>query len=381
MHHTPKQPFNVVIAGGGVAGLEGALALRELAGDRVMITMLAPQSEFVYRPLRVREPFAGAEARHYSLADIARDIGIELRRDAFTSLDARRRVVHTQSGDELSYDALLLALGARLHPRFKHATTLDDSRLDEQLHGLIQDIEGGYTHKVAFIAPAQMSWPLPLYELALMTAQRAFDMYADTSVTLVTSEHAPLEVFGNEASVAVRSMLEENNILLITSTHCETPAPGQISLHPSGQSLYVERIVALPELYGPSTPGVPKNESHGFIPIDAYGQVTGLERVFAAGDATTFAVKHGGVAAQQADVAAESIAALAGAPVEPRKLHPVIHGMLLGGRRPLYLSADLTGGHGSNSQVSDTPTWSPVTKIAARYLAPYLEARDRLAVR
>jgi sulfide:quinone oxidoreductase len=381
MSRPSKQPFKVLIAGGGVAGLEGALALRELAGDRIRTTMLAPEPEFVYRPLRVREPFARGEARRYALDDIAADIGIELRHDAFASLDAKRGTVHTQSGDELAYDALLLALGARLRPRFRHATTLDDSRLDEQLHGLIQDIEGGYTHKVAFIAPAQMSWPLPLYELALMTARRAWEMNVDLSVTLVTPEDAPLEVFGSEASAAVRSLLERNGILLITSMHCDAPAAGQISLDPGGRSLHINRIVALPELYGPSTPGVPKDGSHGFIPVDAYGRVRGLEGVFAAGDATTFAVKHGGVAAQQADVAAESIAALAGAPIEPRKLHPVIHGMLLGGRQPLYLSAELTGGEGSNSQVSDTPTWSPGTKIAAKYLAPYLESRDRLPVR
>ena len=76
-------------------------------------------------------------------------------------------------GEQLPYDALLLALGARARPRFKYALTLDDRHLDEQLHGLIQDVEGGYIHKLAFIVPSQMPWPLPMYELALMTARRA----------------------------------------------------------------------------------------------------------------------------------------------------------------------------------------------------------------
>jgi sulfide:quinone oxidoreductase len=104
-----------------------------------------------------------------------------------------------------------------------------------------------------------------------------------------------------------------------------------------------------------------------------------LERVYAAGDATDFAVKHGGIAAQQADTAAESIAALAGAPVEPSPFHPVIHGILLGSDRPLFLRAHVTGGHGSSSEISERPTWSPPTKIAARYLAPYLNSRERAA--
>jgi sulfide:quinone oxidoreductase len=381
MNANEHQPCRVLIAGGGVAALEAALALHDLAGDRVSTTLLAPEPEFVYRPMRVREPFAHSGARHYPLEDIARDIGAELKQDAFKRLDPVARVVHTEAGEQLAYDALILALGARPHPGFSHALTLDDRRLDEQLHGLIQDVEGGYTHKLAFIAPSQMPWPLPLYELALMTARRAWDMNEDVSITLVTPEDAPLAIFGSAVSEAVQGLLIEHGILVIPSAHCETPGAGEVAIHPGSRSLHVDRVIALPELFGPSTPGVPKRDGHGFIPIDVHCAVPGLERVYAAGDATDFAVKHGGVAAQQADVAAEAIAALAGAPVEATKFHPVIHGILLGGNRPLYLSAHITGGHGSSSEVGEEPTWSPATKIAAKYLAPYLESRDRAALR
>ena len=370
-----------MIAGGGVAGLEASLALRDLAGDRIAATMLAPEPEFVYRPLRVREPFAGPSTRRYPLEEIARDIGVEFRQDAFKWLDPAQCTVHTDAGEQLTYDALLLALGARLHPRFKHALMLDDRRLDEQLHGLLQDVEAGYIHKLAFIAPSQMPWPLPLYELALMTARRAYDMNEELSVTIVTPEDAPLAVFGSAVSQALGRLLRDNGILVISSTHAETREAGQVALHPGGHSLYVDRILALPELFGPSSPGVPKRDRHGFIPIDVHCRVPGLDGVFAAGDATDFAVKHGGVASQQADVAAEGIAALAGAPVEPSKFHPEIHGILLGADKPLYLSAHITGGHGSSSEVSDQPTWSPAAKIAAKYLAPYLDSRDRAALR
>ncbi len=381
MSSTDQQPFKVVIVGGGVAGLEASLALRDLAGDRVAITMVAREPEFVYRPLRVREPFAEPAARHYPLDEIARDIGIDLKRDEFKWLDPAGRVVHTATGEQLRYDALLLALGAHPSERFRHAITLDDRRLDEQLHGVIQDVEAGLVHKLAFISPGQMAWPLPLYELALMSARRAYDMNEDISVTIVTPEDGPLAVFGRAVSEAVERVLEENGILIISSTHCETPRRGEVALHPAGYSLHVDRVIALPELFGPSTPGVPKRDGHGFITVDAHCRVLGLEGVYAAGDVTQFPVKHGGMAAQQADVAAESIAALAGAPVRPSKFHPVIHGILLGADRPLYLSAHVTGGHGSTSEVSEEPTWSPGTKIDAKYLAPYLESRDRAAVR
>jgi sulfide:quinone oxidoreductase len=377
----PRSPFNVLIAGGGVAALEAALALRELAGGRVSTKLLAPEPEFVYRPMRVREPFAYPEAQRYSLEGIAGDIGVELVPDSFKRLDAKQSVVYTEGGATIRYEALLLAIGARLSAAFPHALTIDDRRLDEQYHGLIQDVEGGYTHSIAFVVPTPMAWPLPIYELALMTAARAYDMNVDVSITIATPEDAPLAVFGGAVSEAIQRLLEEHDILTLTSAHVGVPEQGKVSVHPGSRMLHVDRVVALPQLSGPATPGLATDTTGGFIPIGPLCRVQGQDRVYAAGDATDFAVKHGGVAAQQADVAAETIAAHAGAPVHAHKFHPVIHGMLLGGKKPLYLSAHLTGGHGSSSEVSDSPTWSPPTKIVAKYLGPYLESRDRAAAR
>jgi sulfide:quinone oxidoreductase len=331
--------------------------------------------------MTVREPFAYSAARRYPLDEIGREAGAEVVRDSFKWLDPDAHVVHTECGEALGYDALLLATGAIAQPRFRHALTLDDARLDEQLHGLIQDVEGGYVHKLAFIAPTPMPWPLPIYELALMTAERAYDMGVDVSITLATPEDAPLAIFGRRVSDSVGRLLSDRGILMIPSARCETPERGQVAIYPGARRLLVDRIIALPQLFGPSVPGVPVTARGGFIPIDTGCRVRGLDRVWAAGDATDFAVKHGGVASQQADTAAEAIAALAGAPVEPKPFHPTIHGVLLGGPKPLYLSAHLTGGHGSSSEISVTPTWSPSSKIAARYLAPYLESRDSAAAR
>ncbi len=367
--------FKVVIAGGGIAGLEAVLALRALAGPDLQITMLAADPEFVHRPMRVEEPFAGPLAHHYQLSELAADIGFTLVRGALTEIDAAQRLLIADGGEPLPYDALLLALGARPRPAFAHALTLNDRELDEQMRGVVQDVEGGYARRLAFIAPPRMPWPLPLYELALMTAHRGWEMGEEVSVSVVTPERSPLELFGAAASLAVAEHLREAGIEVFTATTCETPHANEVLLHGAGRTLSVDRVVAMPELFGPQITGLPQLAEHGFIPVDAECRVSGLERVFAAGDATDSSVKFGGFAARQADLAARAIAALAGITVEPESSRPLIHGTLLGGRHPLHLVADLSGAPDALSAASEEPSWTPAGKVSARYLAPYLERR------
>jgi sulfide:quinone oxidoreductase len=373
---THLEKLRVIVAGGGVAALETTLALSELAPEQTEVSVIAPNEEFFYRPLSVREPFAYGSARRYPLAPILSNAGAQLLVDKLAWVDPEQRIAHTESGAPVVYDVLVLALGAKATPRYKHAITIDDRRMDEILHGVIQDIEGGYLKSLAFVAPGRMAWPLPLYELALMTAGRAYDTNLDLDVTIVTPEDSPLAIFGQNASSAVAELLQRAKIQTIHSAYAEVPRSGEVVINPGDRRLQVDRVIALPELYGPSVRGIPLSE-HGFLRVDPYGRVLDIEHVYAAGDATEFPVKHGGVGSQQADVVAETIAALAGAPVSAEPFHPVIRGMLLTGDKPLYLTARITGGHGFSSEVTDTPTWNPPSKVASKYLAPYLDAQDR----
>ncbi len=374
--HGSHPRLRVVIVGGGVAALETALALGQLAPEQITTTVIAPNDEFAYRPMTVREPFAYAPARRYPLQRIASDAGAELLAGELAYVEPDARTIHTKAGEAIEYDALVLALGARAVPRYQHAITIDDRCMDETLHGLIQDIEGGYIDSVAFLAPGRMAWPLPLYELALMTAGRAYDMNIKLSTTIITPEDSPLAIFGPTVSNTIAQRLDRANIKTINSAYAEVPSSGEVVINPGDRHLHVNRVIALPELYGPAVRGIPLGE-HGFIRVDPYGRVRDVKDIYAAGDAIDFPVKHGGIGSQQADVAAQSIAALAGASVTPEAFNPVIHGMLLTDDKPLYLTAKITGGQGFSSQMTDTPTWSPPRKIAARYLAPYLDTLDR----
>ncbi|MGH2882059.1 MAG: NAD(P)/FAD-dependent oxidoreductase, partial [Solirubrobacteraceae bacterium] len=331
---TPSRPQQVLVAGGGVAGLEAVLALRDLAGDRVELTLLSPDTEFVYRPMAVAEPFGRGHADRHPLADIATDVHAELIRGALAEVDPVGRTALTSTGRSLAYDALLVAVGAGSEPAFRRVLTWTPETDAELFGGLLRDLDEGYVKRVAFVVPPGVAWALPAYELALMTAWQAWGMgHDDVKVTVYTPEDAPLGLFGTRATAAVRHDLEEAGVEAETGAYVtEDPlAPGQFILHPGERPLDAERVVALPRAAGPHLRGLPWN-ARGFVPTDLYGRVPDVEAVWAAGDAIAFPVKQGGLASQQADAAAESIAAYAGADVEPRPFRPVLRGMMLTGR-------------------------------------------------
>ncbi|MDX6540243.1 MAG: sulfide:quinone oxidoreductase [Gaiellales bacterium] len=367
---TPKT--RVVIAGGGVAALEAVIALRKLAGHMVGITMVAPDDHFVYQPLSVGDPFALGPAKRYPLARVAEDLDITLQEGSLAAVDHEARTIRSSDGGELSYDALLVAVGAGREPAYEHALTFRGQEDGERAHGLVQDLEGGYGKRIVFVVPPGTAWSLPLYELALMTAGRAREMsIADAEISIVTPEETPLAVFGVQASADVAKLLDEAGVTLKAGVHAEVERSGEVKLRPSGETLSCDRIVALPRIVARRIDGLPAGEN-GFIPIDEHARVPGTEQVWAAGDGTTFPVKQGGIACQQADAAAQDIAQRAGADVVAEPFRPVLRGQLMTGSEPHFMRHHLEGGHGEDSEVSTHNLWRPPSKIAGVYLAPYL---------
>ncbi len=336
------------------------------------MTLLAPNGEFSLRALSVKEPFAMGKAQRHQLRHIARDADAKWVQDSLSSVDVDRQEILTTDGDTLPFDALLVAIGGRITPAFEHVLSYRDAEADEMFGGIIQDIEGGYSKSVAFIAPEGPVWPLPLYELALMTAERALSQDMNVGLSIITPEPTPLASFGRAASEAVTKLLNKARITVYTEARAQVPAAKQLLLQPSGIELHPDRMISMPRITGRGIGGLPRADD-GFMPIDDHCGVPGTDgRVYAAGDVTAFPVKHGGLGAQQADTAAAAIAARAGATVEATPYRPVIHGMLLTGHEPLYLSARIVGGQSFESEVSTEPLWQPVEKVDAEELGAYL---------
>jgi sulfide:quinone oxidoreductase len=365
--------LRVVIAGGGVAGLEAMLAIRDLGGDRVDVELLSPEHHFWYRPLSVAEPFGLAHAHRFELAGLAAAAGAAFTPGALVSVDPDRRVAHMSRGVDLEYDALVVACGTKAIPALDAALTFRGPSDVERIQALLAELEAGAVRRVVFALPAGAAWPLPLYELALLTATHLDDRrITNAELALVTPEPAPLALLGPSGSEAVAALLAERLVRVHVNDRPERFADGRLQLA-SGVALEADRVVALARLEGHRVEGIP-HDRDGFVATRHDGLVEGLDHVYAAGDITRFGVRQGGIAAQQADVVAGTIAARAGADAESPVFEPVLRTLLLTGGQPLYLSAEL-GGDDPDWEVSTEPLWSPPSKIVGRYLAPFLAAR------
>ena len=360
---------HVVIAGGGIGALEGLLALQKLAADPLRISVLTATRHLTYRALSVAEPFGGDPAPRYDWQFIARDRGVDWIPDMLESVRLEDRELITRDGPPVHYDALLLALGAQPRVAVPGALTFAGPRDVAAVRDALEALDPGRRHVVAFVAGTGVAWTLPLYELALMTAEYGRRHGLELRIELVTREAAPLDIFGAEASGAVAGRLAAAGVQLRAGTFAQEYDDGRLWLELEGP-LDVDLAVALPLLAGPAVGGLPVTEG-GFIPVDPYSRVRGVEHVWAAGDMTSRPIKHGGLTAQQADVAAADIAArVAGSskPVHPYR--PDLRGLLLTGADPVFL--ERRRGAPSRSEASSDFLWWPAHKVAGRHLAPYL---------
>ena len=376
----------VVILGGGVAGLEAALALKDLADGLVDVTLIAATDQFTFTPAGVAAPFGRAVVRQFDLFRIANDLGARLIVDRAIAVDPSDRKVVLASGTNLDYDALLVACGATASPVISGAITFGGHGSGDAVRSVLADLISGQASSVLFASPAAVGWTLPLYELSLLTSQYLGDRDAiwrygngsmrreSVQIGVVSPEPMPLATFGAEASSEVGTVLAERGIEFYGDRTPMNFRDGRLATSPSG-FIEADRVVALPRLRGVAIDGIPA-DNDDLIRTDPHGRVNTLTSVYAAGDITTFPIKQGGIASQQALAAAKSIAAAVGAAVSPEPFEPVLRGLLLTGGQERYLRTEVEGGHGPAAAIDSEPLWWPPGKLAARYLTPYLAQLD-----
>ena len=364
-------PVRVIVVGGGVAGLETCLALRAFGGKGVHVTLIAPNRYFVYRPAGVHDPLAVDGHARTPLARLASVARFELRHDRLAAVDTAARRIHTADGYELPYDALVVAAGAVSRPVPARAEPFDEDHT-AGCRVLMHRLREGHIGSLAFVEPAPPTHAFDLYDLAIDAAVKLRHDRVTADLFLVTAGPAPLALLGVRAAGVLRSTLGAHGIRVVESAHVRAIGHGEVELAPLSRRILADRVIAAPRLSGPWLEHLPC-DAEGFLPVDPNGRVCGAEGVYAAGDCTSFPVKHPSLAAQQADAVASAIAADAGLPVDAEPFTPALRG-LLPSRLRWYVDAPLTGGRGDTTQISPLPLWTSSLRFDARFLAPHVPA-------
>jgi sulfide:quinone oxidoreductase len=343
---------HVVIVGDGIAAVEAVLALKDLGHNRLRLTLVAPKPRVALKPLVGAT--APAPVGVPSFAELLSHHDDRLVCDTVVDIDTDAKLVRCATKPVIAYDDLLLAQGAPKQRSGPGAGTCSDDTV--AVDGLIADVEHGYCRFIAFVVPSAARWPLAIYEIALKTAHRAWDMCIDNvDLTLISHEATPLALFGEEASRAVGAHLAASGIRFVGGVDPQVAGPGRVRIGP-GMELTAQRVVTLPMLEGPSLSGLP-SDAQGRVPVDQFARVPGVQNVWAAGAASDVPFMHAALACGMADVAAAGIAAAAGAAIEVQPLPAAIRGRVVAGTRRGTSAMEL---------------WGPRADVAGRHLTARL---------
>ncbi|MDX6664265.1 MAG: sulfide:quinone oxidoreductase, partial [Solirubrobacteraceae bacterium] len=147
----PMADHRILIAGGGVAALEAAVALRALGGTEAQAVLVCPGADFTLRALQVAEPFGRRAPVTFPVTEILDGLGVDHLQDTVSHVDSDGRVVLTVGGHMLPYDSLLLAVGGIGFPAYGHGITFDRPGDPAAFMILLDDVRAGLVASVAFV--------------------------------------------------------------------------------------------------------------------------------------------------------------------------------------------------------------------------------------
>ncbi|MGI8462304.1 MAG: FAD-dependent oxidoreductase [Solirubrobacterales bacterium] len=369
MDAAPRDPpLRAIVYGGDLAALETALALSRLS-ERCRVTLLTPVRDLPVRIHAAGAPPAEGRPARFDLGALASEHGLEFRSDAIVGVDHEHREVRTITGARIAYDALVVAFGARPRGAFPGVTTCWGTGDAGTLDGIVDELRSGAARDVVFAVPRAVRWTLPTYELALSTARRAArEGLSGYRLRLVTHEDHAVELLGPAAGAAVRARLDGAGIELLNEREPLAFEQGRLSLLPDSV-IEADRVLSMPVIEGPRIAGLPRDVD-GFLPVDLYGRVEGVDGIWAAGEVTAFPVRQAGIAAQQARAVAASIAAEAGSEIAPEPFRPVVRGML---RSSAGSEAGASNGNGGSALL-----WWPPEQLAGEHLSAHIGGKMTL---
>ncbi len=289
----------ITIIGSGFAALTAARSLRKKQ-PAVHITLIAPVAEFIYLPSLIWIPSGLRKSADliFPLEPFLKRYQLQFIAAHVTGLSKDGRLVYTDNNEyqQVNNDALIIASGSRFIkklPGIEHAITLCEGiPAAEQIKQRLKTLTSG-TIAVGFGGNPKEPTAMrggPMFELlfgidTLLRRQQRRDKFnliffspapqpgkrlGEKAVTEILNEMKKRDISTQLGSKMVRF---ESNRIVTESTDFET-----------------DLILFMPGLTGPKwleNTSLPLSEG-GMIIADAHTRVTGLERVYVAGDSGSF---------------------------------------------------------------------------------------------
>jgi sulfide:quinone oxidoreductase len=291
-----KKTSKITVAGAGFAALTGVRELRKRL-PAAEITLVAPQPWFTYLPSLIWVPYGlrTADDLRFDIRPLLSRLGVGYRQAAATGVSADGRTLHTDDGD-VANDALLIATGGRYIrklPGIENTITICEGlEAAEKMGRRLQELDGG-TVAMGFGGnpnePSAMRGG-PMFELlfGLDTWLRRQGRRDRFRLVFFTPAPEPGKRLGQNAVERMLGEMQRRGIethlghkLKSFENHVVTTEGGEIP---------ADLILFMPGMTGPAwiadsplpiSPG-------GMIRAEATAAVTGMERVYVAGDAGSF---------------------------------------------------------------------------------------------
>ena len=293
---------NVLILGGGSGGLATAGRLKELLGDKIRITVLDKQKNFVlgFSLLRIMTG-EKTEQEVTVTKDKVSQKGIKFVNTEVSEIDVKNGIVRTDQG-EFGYDYLVIALGAELAPEkvpgFEsafHMYTLEDAK---RLRDAISSFRGGSIRLVVSSTPFRCP-PAP-YEAAMLIDDylRSKGLRDKTDIQIFTPEPLPMPIAGPEVGNQVVSMLNDKGIGFHSNIKVSTiDGISKEVVFEDGSREKYDLLIAIPPHTSPSvireSSGDLADAASGWIPVDPRNMQTKHDRVYAIGDVAAIKLPSG----------------------------------------------------------------------------------------
>ena len=316
----------VVILGGGFAGLRTLFRLRHLA-ESVEIILVDSRSTSLARPALPEVAFAGKDVRHarFDLAGPVTRSGARLVTQSVERVEAAERRLVLDNGDVVSYDFLMLALGAHKDydaiPGFREfGYSLCDDTEAPRLAAALAAFRGG----PIVVGSARSAWGTrvdapelaapcegPVAEIMFMLDHhlRRVGLRETSPIRVFSPGAIFFEDVGPRVHEDLGPLIDRQGIEVTTGLTLASLSKGEVEF--DGGTRWASALtIVLPPYRGNDvvtrSPGL--GDEKGFIPTDTSMRHLDFDGVYAAGDANALSMpKLGHIAVLQADVAASSM--------------------------------------------------------------------------